>query len=239
MGVAELHPAGEGGEGPLLPLLLVLGRLLLRRALTLRRRRRRRRRDDGDGALEDRDGVGVPAEAAVDGGGDVEAHGELELGPLAAALERAGGPLGELERARGAPALPRDHGVAGLLEQEGPQIRVVERRLVRLRLRRHLPGLGPRRGGRRRRRRRPAPGQRRRQPPRRRGRHRWRVVGRGEARHGPVRRARGGESERDTAAWPCLQWKRRRAARRGGLGGVIMRRAARVIRQRLMAKFSH
>jgi hypothetical protein len=36
--------------------------------------------------LDDRYGVGVPAEAAVDGGGDMQAHGELELGALPAAF---------------------------------------------------------------------------------------------------------------------------------------------------------
>ncbi|TVU32533.1 hypothetical protein EJB05_24264, partial [Eragrostis curvula] len=82
-------------------------------------RRLRWRRDDGDGALEDWDGVGVGDEAAVDGGGDVEAHGEHELGALAAALERQAGPLGELKRAQ-------------LLEENGHQIRVGPRGLVSL-----------------------------------------------------------------------------------------------------------
>jgi hypothetical protein len=153
--VAELHPAGEGGEGPLL-LPSPVGP-----------------RDDGDGALEDGHGVGVASEAAVDGGGDVEAHGEVELRAGAAALERARGPLGELERAqRGAASLPGHHGVARLLEEERPEIRVVQGGLVRAGPRRGLPGFGPRRGGRRR-----PPGQRRREPPRR-------VLGGGEAGHG-------------------------------------------------------
>jgi len=141
----------------------------------------RRRRDDGDGALDDGDGVGVAAQAAVDSGGDVEAHGELELGALPAALERPGGALGELERASGGAALPGDHGVACLLEEEGPQIRVVER-VVGLG-RGGLPGLGARGGGRGRGRRHP-PRQRRREAARRRGGRRERVVGGGEARHG-------------------------------------------------------
>jgi hypothetical protein len=173
--VAELHPAGEGGEGPLLPPLVgvALGR-----------------RDDGYGALEDGDGVGVASQAAVDSGGDVEAHGELELRAVAAALEGARGPLGELEGARGAGALPGDHGVARLLEEEGPQIRVVQGGPVRVGPRRGLPGLGARGGGRRGGGRRP-PGQRRGEAARRWGGRRGRGFGGGEARHG--RRELGGE----------------------------------------------
>ena len=64
MRVAELHPAGEGGEGPLLAPLVRLNTLLLVVAaghpgpdlalpLPLGSRGRRRRDDD---ALEDRDG---------------------------------------------------------------------------------------------------------------------------------------------------------------------------------------
>jgi hypothetical protein len=87
-----LHPAGEGGERPLLPLPHLLLRL------------RHRLRDgcwwcdDGDDALEHGDGVGVPAEAVVDRGGDVEAHGQLELGALPVALQHACCPLRERPR---------------------------------------------------------------------------------------------------------------------------------------------
>ena len=168
--VAELHPSREGSKGPLLAPLVRLSTLLVVAAAASRlahplplavssRRLWRRRRDDGDGALENRNGVGVSTESTVYSGGDMEAHGELELGALAASLERPGGTLGELERARGAAALTRHHGVPCLLEEERAQIRVVER-VVGVGCwsgrGRGLPWLGARGGRGRRGRRRPA-----------------------------------------------------------------------------------
>lgn len=76
-GVAELHEAGEGGEGVICAARDV---------------------GDLDGAFEDGDGFLEAGEAAVDGGEDVEAHGEVEAGLTlgGAALEGLGGPDGEV-----------------------------------------------------------------------------------------------------------------------------------------------
>uniref|UniRef100_A0A0E0FC83 Uncharacterized protein n=1 Tax=Oryza meridionalis TaxID=40149 RepID=A0A0E0FC83_9ORYZ len=56
----------------------------------------------------------MPTEAAVDSGSDVEAHGELELGPLAMLLKHA-------RVALSADSSAGDHVVAGLLEKERPR----------------------------------------------------------------------------------------------------------------------
>jgi hypothetical protein len=55
-----------------------------------------RRWRDG-GTFEDEDRVSVPAQDAVDGDGDMEAHGKLKLGALPTTLEHPGGALGKLE----------------------------------------------------------------------------------------------------------------------------------------------
>ena len=105
-GVAELHVAGERGEG-------VIGA-----AVDV---------GDQDGAFEDGDGFFEASEAAVDGGEDVEAHGEVEAGLAldGAALKGSGGPDGEVEGLGG--AIARGNGVAGQLEKEWAEIRVVQR----------------------------------------------------------------------------------------------------------------
>jgi hypothetical protein len=66
-------------------------------------------------------GAGLVAEYAVDASSDVEIHGELELGALTSSLEHPGGALGELKHARRRHPRP-----IPWLEEEGPQIRVVE-----------------------------------------------------------------------------------------------------------------
>ena len=108
-GVAELHVAGEGGEG-------VIGA-----AFDV---------GDLDSAFEDGDGFVEASEAAVDGGEDVEAHGEVEAGLAldGAALEGLGGPDGEVEGLGG--PIARGNGVAGQLKEEWAEIRVVERGML-------------------------------------------------------------------------------------------------------------
>lgn len=114
---------------------------------------------DLDRALQRRDGLLEPAQAAVDRRQHVEAHGQVEAGLAVrgAPLERLGRPDRVVEGLGGAVA--GGDGVPRELEEEGPEIRVVERRIGRDagagagggpgRLRRGLPGreLGAGRGG--------------------------------------------------------------------------------------------
>lgn len=103
--VTELHVTGEGSEG-------VIGAT--------------RHVRDLDGAFEDGNGLFEASEAAVDGGEDVEAHGEVEAGLAldGAALERLGGPNCEVKGLGG--PIARGNSVAGQLEEEWAEIWVVE-----------------------------------------------------------------------------------------------------------------
>ena len=105
-GVAKLHVAREGSEG-------VIGI-----AFDV---------EDFNSAFEDGDDYFKASEAAVDGGEDVEAHGEVEAGlSLAdATLEGLGGPDGEVEGLGG--PIARGNGVASQFKEEWAEIRVVER----------------------------------------------------------------------------------------------------------------
>ena len=102
-GVVELHVAGEGGEG-------VIGA-----AFNV---------GDLDRVFEDGDGFFEASEAAVDGGEDVEANGEVEVGLSldGAALEGLGGPDGEVEGLRR--PIARGNGVMGQPKRSGGVSRV-------------------------------------------------------------------------------------------------------------------